>query len=59
MFSSVALPPVVVVLRPALRALVPPASARLDLLLFNKGRHFELAKCLGAQSLTVDGISGV
>jgi 1,4-alpha-glucan branching enzyme len=30
-----------------------------DLFLFNEGRHFELGKCLGAQSLTVDGVSGV
>ena len=34
-------------------------SATSDLFLFNEGRHFELAKCLGAQSLTVDGVSGV
>ena len=31
----------------------------IDLFLFNEGRHFELAKCFGAQSLTVDGINGV
>ena len=31
----------------------------VDLFLFNEGRHFELAKCLGAQSLIVDGVSGV
>jgi 1,4-alpha-glucan branching enzyme len=30
----------------------------LDLHLFNEGRHFELAHCLGAQSLTIDGIPG-
>jgi hypothetical protein len=34
-------------------------SATSDLFLFNEGRHFELGKCLGAQSLTVDGVSGV
>jgi 1,4-alpha-glucan branching enzyme len=31
----------------------------LDLHLFNEGRHFELARCLGAQSLTIDGVPGV
>ena len=31
----------------------------LDLHLFNEGRHFELAHCLGAQSMTVDGVNGV
>jgi 1,4-alpha-glucan branching enzyme len=31
----------------------------VDLHLFNEGRHFELAHCLGAQALTVDGVSGV
>jgi 1,4-alpha-glucan branching enzyme len=31
----------------------------VDLFLFNEGRHFELAKCLGAQSMTVDGVNGV
>ncbi|MGB8628020.1 MAG: 1,4-alpha-glucan branching protein GlgB [Xanthobacteraceae bacterium] len=31
----------------------------VDLHLFNEGRHFELAHCLGAQSLTIDGVSGV
>ncbi len=31
----------------------------LDLHLFNEGRHFELEHCLGAQSLTIDGIAGV
>jgi 1,4-alpha-glucan branching enzyme len=31
----------------------------LDLHLFNEGRHFELAQCLGAQSLAIDGIPGV
>ena len=28
-------------------------------ILFNEGRHFELAHCLGAQALTIDGVSGV
>jgi 1,4-alpha-glucan branching enzyme len=31
----------------------------IDLHLFNEGRHFELAHCLGAQSITIDGIAGV
>ena len=31
----------------------------LDLHLFNEGRHFELACCLGAQRLTIDGVNGV
>jgi 1,4-alpha-glucan branching enzyme len=31
----------------------------MDLHLFNEGRHFELANCLGAQSMTVDGVNGV
>jgi 1,4-alpha-glucan branching enzyme len=31
----------------------------LDLHLFNEGRHFELAECLGAQSLNIDGVNGV
>jgi 1,4-alpha-glucan branching enzyme len=31
----------------------------LDLHLFNEGRHFELASCLGAQSVTIDGVNGV
>jgi 1,4-alpha-glucan branching enzyme len=31
----------------------------LDLHLFNEGRHFELAHCLGAQMLSLDGVSGV
>jgi 1,4-alpha-glucan branching enzyme len=31
----------------------------LDLHLFNEGRHFELARCLGAQSLSINGINGV
>jgi 1,4-alpha-glucan branching enzyme len=31
----------------------------VDLHLFNEGRHFELAHCLGAQSLTMDGVTGV
>ncbi len=31
----------------------------LDLYLFNEGRHFELANCLGAQSLSINGINGV
>jgi 1,4-alpha-glucan branching enzyme len=31
----------------------------IDLHLFNEGRHFELAHCLGAQVMTIDGIPGV
>jgi 1,4-alpha-glucan branching enzyme len=31
----------------------------IDLHLFNEGRHFELAHCLGAQTITIDGIAGV
>jgi 1,4-alpha-glucan branching enzyme len=31
----------------------------VDLHLFNEGRHFELARALGAQHLTVDGVTGV
>jgi 1,4-alpha-glucan branching enzyme len=31
----------------------------VDLHLFNEGRHFELAHCLGAQGMSVDGVAGV
>ncbi len=31
----------------------------LDLHLFNEGRHFELARTLGAQSISIGGVSGV
>jgi 1,4-alpha-glucan branching enzyme len=31
----------------------------LDLHLFNEGRHFELAFCLGAQPMAIEGIRGV
>jgi 1,4-alpha-glucan branching enzyme len=31
----------------------------VDLHLFNEGRHFELAKCLGAQLATIDGVTGL
>jgi 1,4-alpha-glucan branching enzyme len=31
----------------------------IDLHLFNEGRHFELARCLGAQIMTIDDIAGV
>ena len=31
----------------------------VDLHLFNEGRHFELARCLGAQTLTIDDVTGV
>ena len=31
----------------------------VDLHLFNEGRHFELAECLGAQYLTIGGVTGV
>ena len=31
----------------------------LDLHLFNEGRHFELARCFGAQTVAIDGVNGV
>jgi 1,4-alpha-glucan branching enzyme len=31
----------------------------VDLHLFNEGRHFQLAHCLGAHAMTIDGIAGV
>lgn len=31
----------------------------LDLHLFNEGRHFDLARCLSAQTVTIDGVNGV
>ena len=31
----------------------------VDLHLLNEGRHFELDRCLGAQNVTIDGVSGV
>ena len=31
----------------------------LDLHLFGEGRHFELARCFGAQTVTIDGVNGV
>ena len=31
----------------------------VDLHLFNEGRHFQLAHCLGAQAMTIDGVAGV
>ena len=31
----------------------------LDLHLFSEGRHFELARCFGAQTVTIDGVNGV
>src|SRR5580698_909067 len=31
----------------------------LDLHLFNEGRHFELASCLGARPMVIDGVRGV
>jgi 1,4-alpha-glucan branching enzyme len=36
-----------------------PVLGELDLHLFNEGRHFELAEALGANVMTVDGITGV
>jgi len=36
-----------------------PVVGDLDLHLFNEGRHFELARALGANEVTVDGVSGV
>jgi 1,4-alpha-glucan branching enzyme len=35
-----------------------PALGDIDLHLFNEGRHFELAKALGANVLTIDGVRG-
>ncbi|MFO1080320.1 MAG: 1,4-alpha-glucan branching protein GlgB [Reyranellaceae bacterium] len=37
----------------------PPLLGALDLHLFNEGRHFELARALGANVVTVDGVRGV
>jgi len=31
----------------------------IDLFLFNEGRHFQLANCFGAQSITLDSVNGV
>ena len=31
----------------------------LDLHLFSEGRHFELARCFGAQTVAIDGVNGV
>jgi 1,4-alpha-glucan branching enzyme len=31
----------------------------VDIHLFNEGRHFELPHCLGAQSMMIDGVTGV
>jgi 1,4-alpha-glucan branching enzyme len=31
----------------------------LDLHLFNEGRHFDLARCFGAQAVAIDGVNGV
>ncbi|HEY2617536.1 MAG TPA: 1,4-alpha-glucan branching protein GlgB [Acetobacteraceae bacterium] len=36
-----------------------PLLGDLDLHLFNEGRHFELASHLGANAVTIDGVSGV
>jgi 1,4-alpha-glucan branching enzyme len=36
-----------------------PQLGDIDLHLFNEGRHFELASQLGANPVTVDGVSGV
>ena len=36
-----------------------PLLGDLDLHLFNEGRHFELASHLGANVVTIDGVSGV
>lgn len=36
-----------------------PVLGDLDLHLFNEGRHFELASHLGANVITVDGVTGV
>jgi 1,4-alpha-glucan branching enzyme len=36
-----------------------PVLGELDLHLFNEGRHFEMAKVLGANAMTVQGVPGV
>ena len=36
-----------------------PLLGDLDLHLFNEGRHFEMAKVLGANAMTVEGVPGV
>jgi len=36
-----------------------PVLGDLDLHLFSEGRHFELARALGANEMTIDGVSGV
>jgi 1,4-alpha-glucan branching enzyme len=36
-----------------------PVLGDLDLHLFNEGRHFDLARALGANEVTVDGVKGV
>jgi 1,4-alpha-glucan branching enzyme len=36
-----------------------PVLGDLDLHLFNEGRHFDLARALGANEVTVDGVNGV
>ncbi|MFI5033917.1 MAG: 1,4-alpha-glucan branching protein GlgB, partial [Reyranellales bacterium] len=36
-----------------------PVLGDLDLHLFNEGRHFEMAKVLGANAMTVQGVPGV
>ena len=35
-----------------------PVLGDIDLHLFNEGRHFELAQALGANVMTIDGVSG-
>jgi 1,4-alpha-glucan branching enzyme len=37
----------------------PPLLSDFDLYLMGEGRHRDLATCLGAQVLTIDGVSGV
>jgi len=36
-----------------------PMLGELDLHLFNEGRHFEMAKVLGANAMTLQGVAGV
>ncbi len=36
-----------------------PLLGDIDLHLFNEGRHFGLAHCLGAQPMQIDGVNGV
>jgi 1,4-alpha-glucan branching enzyme len=37
----------------------PPLLGELDLHLISEGTHYELGRCLGAQTMVIDGIAGV